>query len=209
MDAVQSVLAILGSIAGILGLVVAYNQYRLTRQRLSESSSGTSPAPQVRWPAGPPMVVRVLIVWLVVLALLIICVGFVVFTVVMQNLEAMVPNSSPVSEEAEIIVPAVATGVIGVVMLPLAISWGARLRDRESTIRAKLLGVVAADLFTGVIIVIIVLAADQSLSVPHPVRVAAAMYIVFAILADSLSLSLLLHPDTRDWVATRPHATAG
>jgi hypothetical protein len=207
VDAVESVLAMLGSIAGILGLVVAYNQYRLTHKPFSPPPSGASPAPQVRWPAGPPMVVRVLIVWLVVLALLIACVGFVVFTVVMQNLEAMIPNSSPVSEEAEIIVPAVVAGVIGVVMLPLAIIWGAHLRDREPTIRAKLLGVVAADLFTGVVIVIIVLAAD--LSVPHPVRVAAAVYIVFAILADSLSLSLLLHPDTRDWVATGPHARAG
>jgi hypothetical protein len=206
MDAVKSVLAMLGSIAGILGVVVAYLQYRNRREPVApppgDAAHGSSQG-------GPPTAVRALKVWLVVMNLLAMCVYFVVFTVILQNLNAMFPKADRIPDGLEIILPALIVAVTGMIMLPLGISWGGKLGAGEPTIRTKLLGVVAMDLCGWFVIVVLAFAVGRSVLIPDPVLAVAAAGVGFGVVADTTSLTLLLHPDTRDWVATGPHARAG
>lgn len=210
MEVLQQILAMLASIAGVLGVVVGFLQYKISRQQPATTGA---PAPgQYSWSAGPvaqaeaaaptepPAVVRVLAGWVVLDAVISVGLLFGLLTVIMANIYGFGFDVPELPTGIDVTGVVVLTALIGAAKLPAAIRRGAGLRHGAAEVRTKLLGMAAIDLFFGVILAACALWVSETWSIPDPVLSMVGTYITFGIVGSFLYLILLLHRRTRTWV---------
>ena len=209
MEFIDQVLAMLGSIAGVLGVVVSYLQYRAARGRehvraatVTGAGTGIGPAPVSAMPRGsaPPPSVRIACFWVVADALIVVGVWLALFIEVVDNRHGFGFVVPDIPETVVVLGPLVLAALIGIVKVPGAIHRGAGLRRREAAMRGKLLGSAAVDLFLGAILVVVALSLRNTVSVPDPVFSVLTLYIGYRILSGVVDIVLLTHRDTRTWV---------
>jgi hypothetical protein len=233
MEFIDQILAMLGSVAAVLGVVIAYLQYRANRARTRPfphplhhplpqepsasgsplggpgTGSGFRPVPSRPPPAAPPATVRIASVWVVVDSLVVVGVLYALFASVVENRHGFGFIVPPVPEGVVSLTPVVLAGLAGLVGVPRAIRRAGGLRHGDPRVRGKLLGMAAVDLFVGVILAAVALSLDgMAVSVPEPVYVALAWYVGYRIVSGLVDIVLLTHRDTRTWVEV-PRAPAG
>lgn len=210
MDQFEHLLAILGSIAGVLGVLVSYLQYRAGRERaharpwvppvpVPESAQATT-VMRVVAPA-PPAAVRLACSWVILDALVAIGVWFLLFFTIVENRDGFGFPVPPVPDSVWLLAPLALAALFGAVKVPGAIHRGGGLRRGEAAMRAKLLGSAAVDLFVGAALVVLVLALDGTpVPVPEEVFGALTLYIGYRIVSGLVDIALLTHRSTRTWV---------
>lgn len=215
MDGLYEVLAAFAAIAAIVGTVVGVLQYRLNRQQVqvSQPTAAQPREPQPREPqpyrivhersrpAYPPGVVRAGAGWILVETVITIGMVFWLGYAVVSNLGGFDLDVETFPEAAAPAVAAIAAALVGLITLPKAIRWGARLREGDAEIRTKLLGMTVIDIFGAVIISVIAVALNESWPIPEPVLTVLSTYLVFAIISAIIYIVLLTHRGTRAWVS--------
>lgn len=212
----ELVLAAAALLATIVGTVVSVLQYQLSRhlagvrlnatmrqagQVHSPGSQSSQLAAEQRRPYQPPGVVRAAVAWLVGESVIVTFVMFWLFHTMLSHLHEFAElNVKEISDRAVLGPAAVMAVGGGLIMVSLAVRWGARLYSGDAEIRVKLLSMRAIDIFGGVVLVVILL---MALSIPEPVAVALVAYMALCIVSGIISIKLLTHPDTRDWVFRR------
>jgi len=197
MDSLGQILSMLASLAGIFGVVIAYLQYRV-KHPAGPPPPTLTPAAQ-HW--GPPAVVRVATVWVVVEAVVTVLLLYGVFHAVMANIYGFGFPVPTLPEAAVVLGPIGLAALIGIVSVPVAIRRGSGLRDGDASVRGKLLGAAARDLFFGVALVIAAqVFADD---IPEAVFSILSVYLAWSVVSAFVHLGLLLQNQTRAWVEAR------
>lgn len=208
MDQFEHLLAILGSIAGVLGVLVSYLQYRAGRERAhARSWVPPVPVPESAQPttamrvAAPPAAVRLACSWVILDALVAIGVWFLLFFTIVDNRDGFGFTVPPVPDSVWLLAPLALAALFGAVKVPGAIHRSGGLRRGEAAMRGKLLGSAAVDLFVGAVLVVLVLALDSTpVPVPEEVSGALTLYIGYRIVSGLVDIALLTHRSTRTWV---------
>jgi len=204
MNSLGQILGMLASVAGIFGVVIAFLQYRVKHPAAPAPPEPIGPPrppgspPTVRTTWGPPAVVRVAAVWVVVETVVTVLLLFGVFTTVMAEINNFGFSVPELPDTLVALGPIGLAALVGIVSVPVAIQRGARLRDGDAAVRGKLLGSAAKDLFFGVALAIAAqVFADD---IPEAVFSILTVYLTWSIVSAFVHIGLLLQNRTRAWV---------
>jgi hypothetical protein len=197
MDSLDKMLGMLASLAGVFGFVISFLQYRVKHQHPgAPSPPGHGHAVQPVW--GPPSVVRVAAVWIVVEAVITVLLLYGVFTTVAADIYSFGFPVPALPETVVVLAPIGLAALIGIVSVPVAIQRAAGLRDGDAAVRGKLLGAAAKDLFVGVALAIAAQVFADDL--PEAVFSILTVYLTWSIVSAFVHLGLLLQNSTRAWM---------
>lgn len=194
MDSLDQILGMVASLAAIFGVVMTFLQYRVKHP--SGPVPSDQPAPEAR--EGPPPVVRAAAVWVVVESVITVLLLYGVFTTVVSDINSFGFTVPTLPESVFTLGPLGLAVLVAIVSVPVAIRRSTGLRDGDASVRGKLLGSAAKDLFFGVALAIAaqVLADDM----PESVFGILTVYLTWSIVSALVHITLLLQSQTRAWV---------